>query len=363
MENTLLLIVVMLLVLILLLVAATLYLLLKGRNDQPRLKNEVPFAQIHEAYLKRDGVRYTALSRRALGEAHRLLPAECIVRQAELIQYASAHGFDGLESLWLMYQDCAAASHDPYVRKQRVENARSFNKAYHYKGEAAPQLPHRVARWNSLMERAVRGEALRVLLAHFAKLRPEDSGHMNHADLLAQRAVRAELCGLPLRPNQHGAVALSEILRHGQCLLQGVSGGTFGVKQLCRTLSAGEEREMAALAAMSSEELDSLRAFCEGRAAGAGLSGVGMDALDSFSSDLCVMGNSNDMAQFQSVGQLMADCYSSDSAANPFADDASDRLGTGEKRPLQKRPLQKRPLRKAKGSPSGRSRCSMTYWT
>ena len=318
MENALLSIVVIPLVLILVSVAATLYLLLR---DQPRKKSDICFAEISEAYCKRNGKAYTKLLRRALGEAHRLLPADCVLRQAELVRHASAHGFDGLESLWLMYQDCAAASRDPHIMKQRVENARRFKKGYHYKGPPAPQLPQRVARWNSLMERAVRGEALRVVLAHFAKLRPEDSEHMNHSDLLAQREVRANLCELPLRRNQYGAVALSELLRQGQCLLQRASGGTFGVNQLCQELEAGGARISEALEAMSRQEVDRLSEFCGARAAGSGLSGVGFDALDGFASDLCVTESTNDLADYQSVAQLMADCYS-DPEANPFAGEA-----------------------------------------
>src|SRR5262245_48353555 len=67
------------------------------------------FADLHKAYLAADGKKYTPLLRATLRHARRLEPAQCATYQAALVDAGNAAGYDGLEPVWLVYQDCASA--------------------------------------------------------------------------------------------------------------------------------------------------------------------------------------------------------------------------------------------------------------
>lgn len=100
-----------------------------------------PFAEIHTAYLERDVATHIRLLRGALREARRLLPEACAQRQRDLINVARSIGFDGLESLWLIYQDCAAQGSGPTLRSRRLENALLLRDSLRYAAPSAPQPP------------------------------------------------------------------------------------------------------------------------------------------------------------------------------------------------------------------------------
>jgi hypothetical protein len=306
-------------VLLVFILAALLVMILQLLRRRPKEPARPAFAAIRAAYLRRDGRSFALLLRGAMRQAQQLLPEQCLALQRALIAHGAAQGYDGLESLWLVYQDAVAAGNDPWLRKARLENARRFAKTYRTQAPPAPQLPHRVMRWNGLVERAVRGEALRVLLDQFAKLPAAVAAGMNHTDLLALSEVRQKLCALPLRVNQNGVTALPELLRLGQCLLGGASGGTYGVNELCQALTAGKERSKS-LAALAAADRERLSAFCQNRAVSGGLAGLGVDPLDGFGSDLCASGNADQVQQEAMVAQLIAQCYAPDAGGgNPAA--------------------------------------------
>src|SRR5438552_3966000 len=94
----------------------------QSASDLPQL------AAIHFSYLRRDGATHTRLLRGALREARRLVPEVCVERQRNLLSVGGALGFDGLESLWLIYQDCAAQGSGPILTQAREENARLLQK-------------------------------------------------------------------------------------------------------------------------------------------------------------------------------------------------------------------------------------------
>lgn len=123
------------------------------------------FRAVHTAYVERDGPTYTNLLRIALYDAHRLKPGKCIERQQQLIGFAENEGFDGLESLWLIYQDCAAASVKDQDVSERLSNAERLQTTVRFRDEPAQHLPQRVSHWNSTVERGVRSDAVRSVFS------------------------------------------------------------------------------------------------------------------------------------------------------------------------------------------------------
>ncbi|HYN19709.1 MAG TPA: hypothetical protein VE078_02035 [Thermoanaerobaculia bacterium] len=190
-----------------------------------------PFSEIHSTYLERDVATHTRLLRGALREARRLLPEACAQRQRDLINVARFLGFDGLESLWLIYQDCAAQGTGPELRARRLDNARLLQETLHYAAPPAPQLALRVSHWNSVLERGVRGDAVRTVLQGFVAADPVKAQGWNLRNLLRTAQVSSALCALAPRQNQFGKKALAELLRHGQCVT-----GAVGPSEICAEL-------------------------------------------------------------------------------------------------------------------------------
>lgn len=277
-----------------------------------------PFAAIYAAYRERDEPTYTRLTRGALREARRLLPGMCIQRQRELVAVARVLGFDGLEPLWLIYQDCAAQDRGAALIEARKANVQALREALRYAGEPAPQLPLRVSHWNSLFERGVRGEAVRKVLQGYAQADPARAQSWSLRSALAQSQVKADLCNMPPRFNQHGKIAVPELLRLGQCLT-----GAIGPADICDKLGLGQGQGGTTvggnLPGMSQADTDRLGDLCEELGAGAGAVGGGMDLLDGFSTDQCAGEDETYLYETEEIVQLIQDCYMSDDQGNPFA--------------------------------------------
>lgn len=277
-----------------------------------------PFAAIHAAYRELDEPTYTRLVRGALREARRLLPESCVQRQRELAAVARALGIDGLEPLWLIYQDCAAQQRGTSLIQARTENVRTLREILRYAGKPAPQLPLRVSHWNSLFERGVRGEAVRTVLEGYAQADPARAQGWSLRSALAQSQIKSGLCGIPARFDQFGRIASAELLRLGQCLT-----GAIGPADICGKLGLGKETEGTAtgdsLPGMSQTDTGRLGNLCGELGSGAGAVGGGIDLLDGFSTDQCAGEDETHLYETEEIAQLIQDCYMSDGEANPFA--------------------------------------------
>lgn len=270
-----------------------------------------PFAAIHAAYRELDEPTYTRLVRGALREARRLLPAACVQRQRELAAAARVLGFDGLEPLWLIYQDCAAQQRGTSLIPARTESMRTLREILRYAGKPAPQLPLRVSHWNSVFERGVRGEAVRKVLEGYAQSDPARAQGWSLRNALAQSQVKSSLCGIAPRFDQHGKIAAAELLRQGQCLT-----GEIGPAEICEKLELGKG---GSLPGMSQTDTDRLKDLCDNLGSGAGAVGGGIDLLDGFSTDQCTGEDETYLYETEEIAQLVQDCYMSDGEGNPLA--------------------------------------------
>jgi len=234
----------------------------------------------------------------------------CVQRQRELVAVARTRAFDGLEPLWLIYQDCASQDRGAELIQARKDNVRTLRETLRFAGEPAPQLPLRVSHWNSLFERGVRGEAVRKVLQGYAQADPAKAQGWSLRGALAQSQIKSSLCGIPARRNQFGKTASAELLRQGQCLT-----GAIGPAEICEQLAAGK----GSLPGMSQADADRLAELCNKMGAGASAVGGGMDLLDGFSSDQCGGDDETYLFETEEIAQLIQDCYMSDDQGNPFA--------------------------------------------
>src|SRR5262245_60162772 len=171
------------------------------------------FIDVHQAYVSAEGARYTSLLRATLRHARRLSPAQCLVYQRQLIEVANARYYDGLEPLWLVYQDCAAAGTQKEFAEKRLGNARLLKQGLRFRKAPLAQVAQRLTHWNSALERGVRGDALRAVMREFVRSDLAIGQRWNLHRMLAQPATSAALCGLPTRLNQLGQMALPELIR------------------------------------------------------------------------------------------------------------------------------------------------------
>lgn len=232
----------------------------------------------------------------------------CVQRQKELVAVAKTLGFDGLEPLWLIYQDCAAQDRGKGLLQARMENLSALKGALRYAAGPAPQLPLRVSHWNSLFERGVRGEAVRKVIEGYAKADPTKAQGWSLRGALAQSQIQSSICGIPPRLDQYGKIAAAELLRMGQCIA-----GALGPSEICDQLASGEA------AGMSQANRDRLAKLCDSMGPAAGAVGGGIDLLDGFSSDECAGESETFLFETEKIAQLVQDCYMSDSEGNPFA--------------------------------------------
>ncbi len=285
---------------------------------------------IHAAYRAGDAASYQAAVATRIQEARHLEPEACVTRQEALITNGAREGFDGLETLWLTYQDCAASSDDSDVAELRADNAGQLAKNLRFAQEPAPQIDQPVARWNSRVRRQVRSEAVRLVLQQAAA--SDGAASLDQAALFEQPRIRRALCDLPSRPNQHGQTALTELVRQARCLLDGVSGGGLGLETLCdelATTATGDEAGDAlspALATLSREQLERLRELCEQGGAMPGAGSLGIDPLDGFTSSGCFDGKKEDLEDLGRITKLVLDCFGTGSG-HPLAG-GSESAGT-----------------------------------
>ena len=289
------------------------------------------FSQLNMAYMKGDGKLYQDCLKHGLYEAHRLHPEACVLRQRDLLKVGSSRGFDGMESLWLIYQDCASITTDKQLISMRSENARLFGKGLRFKADPAMHIQIRVSRWNSLIERGVRGEALRVLLQEFAAADPEIAQAWSHDKLLSHASVKQGLCQLEPRRTKTWEVALTDLIRNGQCL----TGIEPNVNELCGALGRGNGSKISvrssteittALEKMEVEDRERLIDFCDRFSGGGGAGSVGIDSLDMFSTDMCIAEGPSRLSETGKVTELFVGCYL-EGESNPFA---SGRPGSGD---------------------------------
>jgi peroxiredoxin len=291
------------------------------------------FVDLHEAYLSLDGAKYTSLLRATLRHARRLEPAQCVAFQRQLIDVGNLVGYDGLESVWLVYQDCAAAGQAKSLRAFRIKNVKLLKDGLRFIQGPAPQLPLRVTHWNSTIERGVRGEALRVLLEQFVLADPPTAQGWSVHQLLNQPATRNALCDLPTRSDQFGRIALSELIRQVGCLTgAGPTPTNICDKVFPRDSSATSTAEPSAaelghgiepsagmdLEGISDEDKSRLRDFCDSLTGVGEASAAGIDDLDAFSEDQCASEGGTRLYETEKIHGLIQECYFSDEG-NPLA--------------------------------------------
>ena len=271
------------------------------------------FTDLHQMYLSTDAKSYTSILRATLRHARRLSPDQCVDFQRTLVTVGNAIGYDGLEPVWAIYQDCAAAATAIAARKYRSETAALLKKGLHFRREEShPQLSVRVSYWNTTIERGVRPDAVRILMRQFANADPTIVQGWTLGQLVSSSATRAALCALPQRLDQTGEVALPELLRSASCL----TGTRARIKDVCDKLFHGRTTDSSA--SIPATDLRRLQDTCDRLPTGTALAGAGIDNLDNFATDQCTSEDSAHLYDTGKIAGLIEDCYFG-SQGNPLA--------------------------------------------
>ncbi len=274
-------------------------------------------AAIRAAYRARSP-EYTPRLRAKLTQIAALSPATCVSEQRSLLDLARLEGLDGLESLWLAYQDCAARTTAVEVRRAAQANARRLRSAVRYTEDVAYQLGQWTTSHHGLFAREVRGEALRAVMTRLAALEPLYVGLASGTSLLASAPARAATCAVAPRRNGAGTMARSELERLATCAI-------VDVQDRCAAARAGLT---ASFAGWSAGEVARLAELCGEASTGgsAGLGSVGLDALAGFTEGSCLDSLEDGVAQAPGydpaeLAELVAACYGDGTAteANPVA--------------------------------------------
>lgn len=285
------------------------------------------FQKLHSLYLRPDGEAYRQLLRATLRHARRLSPDQCVMLQRKLIETGSAIGFDGLETVWLVYQDCAASSNEEEVTADRVMNAERIKEELRFAlSEPHPQLMLRLTYWNSYLERGVRGDAVRTLLDEFANKPASQSQSLGINALLSQPSVNKALCALPVRQNQFGKSALTELVRLAGC----ITGSGQNPHNVCASaVDTGVDGSPGSMTAdieasgvFNAADKSRLKEFCNNLAAGGGIGAAGIDDLDAFSTDRCTSEGPTQLYESEKIAALTMECFSG-GEGDPVADGAT----------------------------------------
>jgi len=286
--------------------------------------------QLQAAYLRPDAARFVVYNRQLLAEMHTLTGAQCATRQRDLIEWARTRGFDGLEAAWLMYQDCAAGSADKAVAQQVAQNHVALKAALRFRRDPVRSLPQRYSAHNSVLERAVRTDALRAVMVAFTRKPTTAVAALDVRSVVDADGVRQALCALPLLNDQTRRIAMPDLVRRATCLAQRSLGTTGNVAITCNDVvdaAAGGPRA-AMLASLPRADLERLRAMCESRVAGGALGSTGIDGLDMFSEDVCLGAGTDEVAQVGHMADLAMECMGDGTASNPLAGGSSADAGT-----------------------------------
>jgi hypothetical protein len=298
-------------------------------------------AQLQTAYVDRDARLFTAHGRLLLAEMHTLESAQCASRQAALIAHGRDRGFDGLESLWLMYQDCASGSSQPEVIAMLRANHQALANALRFTREPVRSLPQRYSGHDSIIERGLRTDAIRAVMRAFSA-QPTGVVSTKSARAIAGiETVRAALCGLPAIPDQTGQASIPDLFRRAMCLA-GRPFETLGaIAETCEDVAAATSgAQSSSVQVMGSQDLDRLRTTCESRVTGGTIGSSGIDGFDLVAEDVCVGASKREVERSERVGELIMACYGDGTSGNPLAAndstaDAGTRTGLWVIRDLQ----------------------------
>lgn len=279
--------------------------------------------RIAALYAASDTVAYTDAVRYANAVVHRLRPAECIVGYRRLLDHAAAKGLDGLESVMLAYHDCAAA--EPAQARALAAVLERLHGIAIFRDAPLPNLYIPYSAWNSVRERTVRQDALRVPVAALAALDPHVAATAVIAELSEVSTVNAALCALPARENARG-VALPDLIRKSACAEVGRAGGAGTVEDMCRRLAEGADGSPGSAGALSAEERARLEELCNSRAGGTGLTSLGTDPFDPLSLTDCMETAPADISVSVALVAALDACAGT--GDNPFASDDNSKLGT-----------------------------------
>ena len=272
------------------------------------------FAELRSAYLAADE-GYIPLLRATLRHARRLVPTECLAAQTQLVTFGSSAGYDGLEPMWLVYQDCLASGSAMTVGLGRAANFAAFQAGLHYTlATPHPQLFPRVSHYNTRIDRGVRGDALRAVLASHAAQGVAGSWTSLHG-LLRNSTVVANLCALPMRLNQFGDIADAELLRHATC----AAGVGSNLRDVCSQLFPVGQGSGGTVPGLSPADSARLEGLCDRMGGSAGASTAGIDMLDGFSTDWC-LGEASGRVSSEELPGLIMDCYFGNEEGSPVAD-------------------------------------------
>lgn len=289
-------------------------------------------SQLQSARARNDVLAYRTATRRALAEGHRLSPKLCVERQTQLLDYSAAHGMDGLEGLWLFYQDCASAL--SASNAQSLRNAQRFAAAATFRSAVKPAFLQGVARWNGRTERSTRESALRAMIKAATSVDAKSLQFLSATKLLEQPKVASALCAGPFDVGTAAKPNIGSLAALGACLVVGRPSGLGAYDALCGEVEAQNAATRASSAPgmtavpprssplnqMRSDQLSSLGTFCTQRSAGAAGS-TSLDALDAASVSSCL----DPVPASPEIGAELADkiveCYGvGSSASSPLAD-------------------------------------------
>ena len=323
-------------------------------SDQIRVQVELDytdfFDDVHHAYVHRNQFEYSTLMREELMDIHYQLPKVCIVRQTMLNAWSMTHAFDGLESLWIAYHDCSVEGRTNDEWLARLKNISNLNRTLYYDDLPAAHLSQHITQYNGFTERSIRSEAARQILDSFLTIPLIESNDLTLAEILYHPEVETGLCALPIRYNQHGDVAIEELVRTAMCAMPGVLSHPNAMNMMCEQLdheihSAGfngmnvghafsnmqpsgstsnqattpQNYISGAFGANSSigeTGVTQLSDFCNGAIASRYAMSSVMSRLNSFTFNECAGENTPNFLKSVRIAELVKDCFENDIEAH-----------------------------------------------
>jgi hypothetical protein len=297
---------------------------------------EDDLSAIRDAYFAGDTRRYHVLLDQVIDDTRHSTPRQCVAKLERVARVAPS-GLDGLESVVLGYQDCAAASRDPRVAERRAMAHSRVQAAMQFRAAPTPGLLQHLGRYDGMIARSVRSDASRVLLSGLFRRPSTFSAGATLADLEGFLDVRFGLCGLEPMRNQFGEIATQEVLRMVECALGDGPAGTGLIEAACQAMNATRAATSSGMGSpvpaltpppdpftsavqwMSASDvridvngrdlarLASLLAnFCS---RSGGPFSTDDDALAASSPDSCVVGRREEVLAYGEIARLMNACY------------------------------------------------------
>jgi hypothetical protein len=205
--------------------AAPLAPTVSGDTRWPLHEIQGRLADLQLAYHRRDASTYRTNVQALLGEARRADAAQITARLEVLIDIGRISGYDGFEPLILAYVDLLAKHVNGTGNSPPIATLSELQRTLRFTAPVAANIRMPFGLLDRQEIRAMRGEALRLLVGLLPGMPVQELFGLTLDQLLGNAAVQEDLCNLDPRPTPYGQPAEQEDSRKSLCLVQGAQGG------------------------------------------------------------------------------------------------------------------------------------------